>query len=249
MRYPIVAGNWKMNGTRASVAALLDKLKLQPLDHLDTVILPPFIYIQQVAEVLRESTIFWGAQNLCADANGAFTGEISAEMLREFNGIYVLVGHSERRICYKEDSLTIVNKFNQAKKWGLTPILCVGETLVQRDKNLTFKVIREQLQPLLELAPNAMALKNAIIAYEPVWAIGTGKTATSGQAQEVHAMIRHVIADDNKVLANEIRIIYGGSVKADNARQLFAMPDIDGGLIGSASLVAEEFIAICQATK
>lgn len=249
MRRPIVAGNWKMHGTRASIAALLDTLKKNLCDNIDAVVLPPYVYLQQVAEALDHSHISWGAQNICAQVEGAFTGEISADMLQQFNCRYVLVGHSERRTLYQEDDQLIAKKFNLANRAGLTPILCVGETLRQREQQLTFDIIEQQLQLVLSQAPNVSALANAIIAYEPVWAIGTGKTASSEQAQEVHAMIRQFIATINQAVANNIRIIYGGSVKASNAQQLFAMPDIDGGLIGGASLIAEEFIAICQAAS
>lgn len=248
-RRPFVAGNWKMYGTRVSVTALLDALDVTPYPHIETAVLPPAIYIPQVAEILSGSLIAWGAQNISTEVEGAFTGEISAKMLTEFNCRYALVGHSERRRLYQEDDQQIARKFAVAQELGLTPILCVGETLEQREQGQTFAVIEQQLQPLLALAPKAAVLAKAIIAYEPVWAIGTGKTATDEQAQTVHAMIRQWVAAQDEAIANTLRIIYGGSVKADNAHALFAMPDIDGGLIGGASLQAKEFLAICAAAE
>lgn len=247
MRRPFVAGNWKMHGTQTSIATLLNAIKAAVIEGIDTVVFPPYIFIPQVEKLLNNSHIGWGGQNLCAEVSGAYTGEISALMLQEFNCRYVLIGHSERRTLYQEDDAVIAKKFMLARQHNLIPILCVGETLEQREQAQTFAVIEQQLQNLLAMAPNAILFENALIAYEPVWAIGTGKTASSDQAQEVHAMIRQLLARHNATVATNTRIIYGGSVKASNAAQLFAMPDIDGGLIGGASLIAEDFLAICQA--
>jgi len=206
----------------------------------------PFPYLEQARDTLRRTRIAWGAQNLSQHAQGAYTGEVSGAMLRDFECAYVIVGHSERRLLYGEDSDTVALKFKAAVDVGLAPILCVGETLAQREAGETEAVVDAQLAAVTTRF-GAQTLASAIIAYEPVWAIGTGRTATPEQAQAVHAHIRGRIAGQQRAVAQGLRILYGGSVKGSNAAQLFAMPDIDGGLIGGASLSATEFVAICQA--
>ncbi len=206
----------------------------------------PFPYLPQVQELLDGSPVAWGAQNVSEHAQGAFTGEVSAAMLKEFGCRYVLVGHSERRALYGETNATVAAKFVAVVGAGLVPLLCLGETLDQREAGVTEDVVAAQLDAVIERA-GLPAFAGAVIAYEPVWAIGTGKTATPAQAQEVHAVIRRRIADRDASLAQKLRILYGGSVKAQNAAELFGMADIDGGLIGGASLVAGDFLAICGA--
>ena len=232
----LVAGNWKMHGSRASIAALLDALVKESPPNCAVCV--PFPYLAQVAERLRGSAIAWGAQNVSEHAQGAYTGEVSAAMLKEFGCRYVLAGHSERRQLYGETDARVAAKFAAAQAAGLTPILCVGETLAQREAGATEEVVARQLQAILEKADFAAA----VLAYEPVWAIGTGRNATPEQVQAVHAFLR-------KSVSPETRILYGGSVKAQNAAAIFAMPDVDGGLIGGASLVAKEFIEIARAAQ
>jgi triosephosphate isomerase len=231
-RVRLVAGNWKMHGSRASIAALLDALvKAGPKD---CAVCSPFPFLAQVAERLRGTGIAWGAQNASEHAQGAFTGEVSAAMLAEFGCRYVLVGHSERRQLYGETDQQVAAKFAAVKAAGMTPILCVGETLQEREAGKTEQVVARQL--------GAVQFKDAVLAYEPVWAIGTGRNATPEQAQEVHAFLRHKVPADTP-------IIYGGSVKPQNAAAIFAMPDVDGGLIGGASLVAKDFLDIAKAAQ
>jgi triosephosphate isomerase len=206
----------------------------------------PFPYLFQAQQALAGSRAVWGAQNVSEHARGAFTGEVSAAMLCEFGCTHVIVGHSERRSLYGEDDGRVAAKFGAAAQAGLTPILCVGETLAQRESGATESVVEAQLNAVLA-QHGASGLARAVIAYEPVWAIGTGRTATPDQAQAVHAFLRARIAARDRALADRLLILYGGSVKAANAAELFAMADIDGGLIGGASLLAEEFIAICAA--
>ena len=250
MRARLVAGNWKMHGSLVTNVRLLDALKagLKQAEGLGYVVCAPFPYLAQVSEALSGSRIAWGAQNVSEHDSGAYTGEVSGAMLREFGCRFAIVGHSERRGLYREDDKTVAAKFNAARRAGLTPILCAGETLEQRERGETENVVGRQLDAVLDAAGVA-ALANAVLAYEPVWAIGTGKNATSGQAQEVHAFIRARLAERDPELAQRVTILYGGSVKPGNARELFAMPDVDGGLIGGASLVAEDFIAICAAAR
>lgn len=245
MRRPLVAGNWKMHGSKESVNALLDDLKhnCERVELAELVVLAPFVFLPLVEQKLLRSQISWGAQNLSEELQGAFTGEVSAAMLLEFNCTYALVGHSERRALYHEGNAVVAKKFFVALAAGLTPILCVGETEAERNQGKTLQIIQEQLEAVLELADNHDQLCRAVIAYEPVWAIGTGKQASPEQAQEVHAFIRGELTKRSAQLSN-IRIVYGGSVKPDNAAELFAMPDIDGGLIGGASLDAESFLQI-----
>jgi triosephosphate isomerase len=248
MRKPMVAGNWKMHGSRQAVTALLDNLKqgVAAFNAIDIVVLPSFIYLAQAEDTLKNSSVGIGAQTSYSAETGAFTGEISNSMLADLGCEYVLVGHSERRALFNETLEVVAAKFQAAIKAKLTPILCVGETLTERETEQTETVITTQLESVLKAA-GAESFQNAVIAYEPVWAIGTGKTATPEQAQHVHGFIRHLLSKINPALANNTRILYGGSVKADNAAGLFAMADIDGALVGGASLDASGFLAICQA--
>lgn len=251
MREYLIAGNWKMHGNTLSIAALLEallsKMKRTPTAP-QTVVFPSFPYLSLVAERLRGSPLAWGAQNLCqADPEGAFTGEVSAAMLKEFGCRYVLVGHSERRTVYLERDALIAQKLKTALAASLKPILCIGETLAEREEGLTWSVLKKQLATLEGLQDNHSALESLIIAYEPVWAIGTGRSATPEQAQEVHAQIRDTVRFYAPHLADRLQILYGGSVKAENAVELLAMPDIDGALVGGASLKAEQFIEIINA--
>jgi triosephosphate isomerase len=248
MRQPLVAGNWKMHGLRAENATLVRGLidQLRPEMTAEVLICPPFPYLLETARLLKDSEIALGGQSVCAEAVGAFTGEVSAGMLKDVGCRYVLVGHSERRQIYGESDTLVARKFVAAQSQKLVPVLCVGETLDEREGNQTLMVVSRQIDAVLEVAGIA-ALASAVIAYEPVWAIGTGRTASPEQAQEVHAMIRAKVAALNAIIGGSVRILYGGSVKASNARELFAMPDIDGGLVGGASLKADEFAQICAA--
>jgi triosephosphate isomerase len=248
MRRKFVAGNWKMHGSLAQNAELLDAVRsgMEQIRNVDCAVCVPFPYLAQAQQKLSGSVVKWGAQDVHQLEKGAFTGEVSAAMLRDFGCGFVIVGHSERRAYYGESSRLVAEKFLAAQHAGITPILCVGETLEQRDKGITETVVAEQLDALIQLE-GVDALHDAVVAYEPVWAIGTGKTASSSQAQAVHSFIRQRVAFHDSQIAAELCILYGGSVKANNAAELFAMPDIDGGLIGGASLVAEEFLAICRA--
>ncbi len=244
MRRSLVVGNWKMNGTLAS-AELLAKGIIAGLgaDIADIAICVPYVHLPRISELVKGTTLALGAQNVADKSSGAFTGEISAAMLSEFNCKYALVGHSERRSYYGDTDESVAARFCQAQEQHIIPILCVGETLEQREQDQTFAVIDAQLDAVINLAGIA-AFGKAVIAYEPVWAIGTGKTATDEQAQDVHRYIRQYIAAKDQAIADKIQILYGGSAKPDNALGLFAMPDIDGGLIGGASLDAESFLKI-----
>jgi triosephosphate isomerase len=235
MRARLVAGNWKMHGSLAANAALLDALVA---GGVGCAVCVPFPYLAQAAERLRGTRLAWGAQNLSEHASGAYTGEVSAAMLGEFGCRYVLVGHSERRQLYGESDATVAAKFAAARDGGVTPILCVGETPPEREAGRTQEVVARQLDAVLARG----GIGDAVVAYEPVWAIGTGRTATPEQAQEVHAFLR-------QRLSASTTILYGGSVKPGNAAAIFGMPDVDGGLIGGASLVAGDFIAICRAAE
>ncbi|MBI3222165.1 MAG: triose-phosphate isomerase [Nitrosomonadales bacterium] len=248
MRRKLVAGNWKMQGALAQNAALLDAVRsgMATLPQVDCAVCVPFPYLFQAQQKLAGSNVKWGAQDVHQLDKGAYTGEVSGGMLRDFACSYVIVGHSERRAYYGESSHLVAEKFLAAQQSGLIPILCVGETLEQREGGVTEAVVAEQLDAVIKLG-GVQVLRNAVVAYEPVWAIGTGKTATSDQAQAVHAFIRQRVAAQDGQIASGLCILYGGSVKANNAAELFAMPDIDGGLIGGASLVADEFLAICRA--
>jgi triosephosphate isomerase len=248
MRQPLVAGNWKMHGLRAENASLVRALVdlLRPGARAEVLVCPPFPYLLETARLLKDSDVALGAQSVCAEAVGAFTGEVSAAMLKDVGCRYVLVGHSERRQVYGESDALVARKFMAVQSQKLLPVLCVGETLEEREADQTLAVVSRQIEAVLEVAGVA-ALGRAVIAYEPVWAIGTGRNATPEQAQEVHAMIRAKVAHLDATIGGSVRILYGGSVKASNARDLFAMPDIDGGLVGGASLKADEFAQICAA--
>ena len=250
MRTPLVAGNWKMHGSRESSAELLGALVRGLEDGVtaEVLVCPPFVYLADAHRALRGSSIRLGAQSLCAEETGAFTGEISAAMLQDVDCAYVIIGHSERRALYSEDDALVARKFMAAIKQGLVPVLCVGETLEEHDQGITGDVIRRQLSAVLDAA-GIDAFAEAVIAYEPVWAIGTGKTASPDQAQSVHAEIRSILRAENARIADLVRILYGGSVKASNAAELFAMPDIDGGLVGGASLDSEQFLSIIRAAQ
>lgn len=245
MRKKLVAGNWKMHGSLAENAALLTALK-PALAGIEAAVCVPFPYLAQVQAALGGSSIAWGAQDLSEHPKGAFTGEVSASMLGEFGCKYVLVGHSERRSLHGETDQQVARKYLAAQSSGLIPILCVGESLAERESGVTEAVVARQLDAVIQAA-GVGSLAKAVVAYEPVWAIGTGKTATPDQAQAVHAFIRSKIRALDGGVADGLVIQYGGSVKAANASELMAQPDIDGGLIGGASLVADEFIAICRA--
>lgn len=247
-RRALVAGNWKMHGASATNTALVKEL-LRTLsgDAVEVVLCPTFVHLAPVVDLLRGSALKVGAQNVCAEAGpGAFTGEVSAAMLSELGCSHVIVGHSERRTLFGESDEVVARKVSTAVTAGLIPIVCVGESLAERDAGDTHAVVARQLDTVLETCGVA-ALQQVVVAYEPVWAIGTGRTATPEQAEDVHAFIRGRIADRDARLGGSVRILYGGSVKAGNARELFAMPNVDGGLIGGASLKAEEFVAIVAA--
>jgi len=233
-RTRLVAGNWKMHGSRAANRALVDAILRGLPKGTQSAVCPPFPYLAEVAEQLRGSPVGLGAQNVSEHAQGAYTGEVSAAMLKELGCRYAIVGHSERRQVYGETDAQVAAKFAAARAAGLTPILCVGETLAEREAGKTEEVVARQL--------GAVAFKDGVLAYETVWAIGTGKNATPGEAQAVHAFLRKKVPQDTTIL-------YGGSVKAQNAAAIFAMPDVDGGLIGGASLVAEDFLAILLANE
>src|SRR3989344_5673491 len=247
-RRPLVAGNWKMHGTQAEAAALVQGIRqgLTTVKAAEVAVCPPSILIPPVAALLKGSAVAWGGQNLSVHKSGAYTGEISGAMLKDYGCTYVIVGHSERRALYGEGDKLVAEKFGAAQAAGLIPILCIGETLAEREANQTETVVARQLDAVIQMHGIA-TLKNSVIAYEPVWAIGTGKTASPQQAQDVHAFIRGRLATHDKAVADGLRILYGGSVKGANAKELFGQADIDGGLIGGASLQAEEFLTICRA--
>ncbi len=250
MRQPLVAGNWKMNGSRESALRLANAVAqgTEAGSAAEVLLCPPFVYLADLARALKDSGLSLGAQDLCAEENGAYTGEVSGAMLKDFDCRYVIVGHSERRALFAEDDALVARKFMAAQKAGLIPILCVGETLAEREAGATHAVVERQLKAVLDAAGIAAFAKGAV-AYEPVWAIGTGRTAKSDQAQEVHALIRGILSGQDAKIAGEVRLLYGGSVKAANAAELFRMPDIDGGLVGGASLDAGEFLSICAAAR
>lgn len=248
MRKPIIAGNWKMNGSRSSIKELLEGVKagMGDVKSAEVAVCAPYIYLADVSEQLTGSAVAWGGQNLSTEAKGAFTGEISADMLLDFKCEYAIVGHSERRTIYGETDELVAEKFEVARKAGLKPILCIGESLEERESGVTIDVCSRQINAVIEKS-GVEALTDGVIAYEPIWAIGTGVTATPDQAQETHAAIRKMIAEKDASVAEQVRIQYGGSMNAANAKELLAMEDIDGGLIGGASLKAEDFLAICTA--
>lgn len=248
MRQPIIAGNWKMNGSRASIKELLDGIMdgINEVESAEVAVCAPFVYLAEVRAQLSGTPISWGAQNLSSEEKGAFTGEIAASMLLDFDCKYVIVGHSERRTLYGEDDDLVTKKYAVAHRAGLKPILCVGETLEEREKGVTEDVVARQINAVMNTLGTSV-LGEGVIAYEPVWAIGTGITATPEQAQEVHAFMRKLIAEKDAHVSDNIRLQYGGSMNAGNAAELLAQPDIDGGLIGGASLKASDFLSICRA--
>ena len=247
-RTPLIAGNWKMNGSLEASAALATALASGVgKGNAEMLICPPFVYLDRAGEWLGDSSIALGAQNLAAvEGTGAYTGEVSGAMLCEFGCRYVIVGHSERRALYGDTDAVVVEKFRAAQDVGLTPILCVGENLDQRESGETEAVVAAQVNAVID-ALGVGVFTKAVIAYEPIWAIGTGKTATPEQAQAVHAMIRDLIAGHDAIIARSLRILYGGSVKGSNAADLLRQQDIDGGLVGGASLDAADFLAIYEA--
>lgn len=244
MRQSLIMGNWKMNGSRAESQALAQAI-VAGLNAGDQgiAVCVPFVYLSDVRSIIESTPLALGAQNVADQEKGAYTGEVSAAMLKDSGCFYALVGHSERRTCYGDTDQSVAARFCQAQKEGVIPVLCIGETLEEREQDKTFAVIDDQLGAVIDMA-GIDALANSVIAYEPVWAIGTGKTATDEQAQEVHKYIRQRIAGKNQNIADKIQILYGGSMKPENAKGLLAMPDIDGGLIGGASLVADSFLSI-----
>jgi triosephosphate isomerase (TIM) len=248
MRKPIVAGNWKMNGSLESIRELVAGLKagMAEVNVAEVVVCAPAVYLAETASLTDGSAIALGGQDLSNAASGAYTGEISGSMLNDFSCQYVIVGHSERRHGRGESDTLVAEKFKAAQEAGVTPILCIGELLEEREEGVTEAVCARQVDAVID-AYGVAVLENSVVAYEPVWAIGTGKTATPEQAQEVHASIRAHIAKSDQGIAEGLRIQYGGSMNAGNAAELLAQPDIDGGLIGGASLKADDFLAICRA--
>ncbi len=248
MRKILIAGNWKMNGSITMVNELISGVVAgaKKLSSVETAVCPPSIYIPMVTQATKDSDVGVGSQNISTAASGAFTGEISTDMIKDFSCQYSIIGHSERRTLYGETNEMVAEKFKVVKAAGLIPIFCIGETLEEREANETEAVVAKQLDAISE-ANGSDAYANCVIAYEPVWAIGTGKTASPEQAQSVHAFIRQHIAKLNSGNAEKVQILYGGSMNPANARDLLGQNDIDGGLIGGASLKAEDFMAICQA--
>lgn len=247
MRRTLIAGNWKMNGSLAANSALLAELKAGMAGQAcDVLVCAPAVYLAQCAELLAGSAIVWGAQDVSMHASGAYTGEISALMLNDFACKYVILGHSERRAYHHESNDLVAQKTLRALASGILPIVCVGETLEQRELGQTELVVTAQLQAVLDVLDDA-ALAKIVVAYEPVWAIGTGKTATPQMAQDVHAVLRAQLAGRSLDVAQKVQILYGGSMKPENAQELLAMADIDGGLIGGAALKAVDFLAIINA--
>ncbi len=249
MRQSLIMGNWKMNGNRAESQALA-KAIVAGLDAGDQgiAVCVPFVYLSDVLSIIESTPVALGAQNVADQEKGAYTGEISAAMLKDCGCSYALVGHSERRTYYGDTDESVAARFCQAQKQGVIPVLCIGETLKEREAGETFAVVDKQLKAVIDAAA-IDALANAVIAYEPVWAIGTGKTATAEQAQEVHQYIREGLAKQNADVAEKVQILYGGSMKPENAKELLSMKDIDGGLIGGASLDAESFLSIYRSAS
>lgn len=252
MRRKLIVGNWKMHGDIHSNQVLLNQLTegLHDLNKADYVVCVPNPYLCQTRDLLHKTNIAWGGQNVNQHEQGAFTGAVAPHMLTDFGCSYVLLGHSERRSIFHETNLTASARFEAAINAGLTPIFCVGETLAEHDARLTEVIVASQMDAVMATLDEhefALAMQlNMVFAYEPVWAIGSGKTASPEHAQLVHHFIRNRIAKRNQDAAKKVRILYGGSLKAKNAEDLFSMPDIDGGLVGGASLLADEFIAICR---
>ncbi len=250
MRQPLVAGNWKMNGSLAGVRELLAGIKagVDEVETAEVAVCPPFVYIPEAQAQLAGTAVAWGGQDLSVHESGAYTGEVAGSMLRDFDCKYVIIGHSERRTYHNESDELVAQKFTAAHKAGLVPIFCIGETLEERESGITEEVVARQVDAVIDHC-GVETLGEGVIAYEPVWAIGTGKTATPEQAQEVHAFIRGRVAAKSPQVAEGLRILYGGSMKPGNAAELLAKPDIDGGLIGGASLDAGDFLAICKAAN
>ncbi|MCV6589151.1 MAG: triose-phosphate isomerase [Marinobacterium sp.] len=252
MRKSLVAGNWKMNGNKSSINSLMDGLvnglnsNVEAMGSVDVLVCPPAVYLQQVADKVSTSSIKVGVQNVSEYESGAYTGELSLAMLADFNCDYVIVGHSERRSLFGETDAQVAEKCQAALEAGVIPVLCVGETLEQRDSGQALAVVEAQIDAVLKCCGIA-SFSKLVVAYEPVWAIGTGRTATPEQAQEVHGAIRAVLAAADAEVSASVRILYGGSVNAVNAAELFSQPDIDGGLVGGASLKVDDFLAICSA--
>ena len=248
MRRKLVVGNWKMHGSLAQSTALLQEVVAATTefsDELEISICPSYIHLGLAKELLQNTPLLLGAQDLNSEPEGPQTGEVSASMLADFGASYVIVGHSERREIFQESDQLVAVKIAAAQATGLTPILCIGESLEQRQQGLTEEIVIAQLSAVIDQV-GIQAFNRAVIAYEPIWAIGTGQTASPTQAQGVHWILRDHLAAQDAAVAGSIRIIYGGSVKADNAKALFLQADIDGGLVGGASLKAEEFISICK---
>jgi len=250
LRQPLVAANWKMNGTLSENQGLISDIKSGLASDLSTeiVICPPYPYLPEIQRLLDGCGIQLGAQNVSEHESGAYTGEVSVSMLKDYGCTYVIVGHSERRNIHGESDHVVAEKFKMVVSCGMVPILCLGELLDEREAGITEEVVSRQLLEVINIA-GIDSFENAVIAYEPVWAIGTGLTATPEQAEEVHAFIRLQLARHSDSIADRIKILYGGSVKADNAAELFSRADIDGGLIGGASLIATDFLTICQSTR
>lgn len=247
-RKKLVLGNWKMNGSRTQVSVLLNELKQGLGENNACVVIPPALFLSDVVSQTNGTNIECGAQNVHSKESGAYTGEISASMLAEFGCRYVLVGHSERRQLFGESEKFIAEKFHRVKEHDMIPVLCVGETLADRELGTTEQVIGDQLKAVIDAA-DSQAFENCIVAYEPVWAIGTGKTATPELAQATHAFIRRFVSEYDFKSSSVLPIVYGGSVNAQNAQGLFSMPDIDGGLVGGASLDARQFVEIVKCIK
>lgn len=245
MRRPLVAGNWKMHGDLKRAANLARAVCAGAPDAVDVVLFPPYVHLRSVVDAVDATSVEVGAQDVHSATEGAFTGAVSASMVKDVGASHVIVGHSERRAIFGDTDAGVATKFALALDAALTPILCVGETLTQRESGKAESVVLRQLDAVLERV-GVEGLEAGMIAYEPVWAIGTGRTATPQQAQEMHAIIRDAVARRDAAVSQRIRVLYGGSVKADNARALFQEPDIDGGLVGGASLNAEEFLEICK---
>ena len=247
MHLPILAGNWKMNGSSQSIQALLSRLAENSIDDqsIKIIVFPPFPYLAQTAKMLTQTNIDWGAQDVCAEDEGAFTGEVSAGMLVDFGCQFVIVGHSERRHIYGETDELVARKCERALVHDLIPILCVGETQNEREQGLTHAVVSRQLSAVLDRVGDQVFDK-IVIAYEPVWAIGTGLTAMPDEADAVHSFLKDKISKKNVIVGEKIKVLYGGSLKATNADELFSMPHIDGGLIGGASLDADKFLKIAN---
>ncbi|MDR7345136.1 triosephosphate isomerase [Pantoea alhagi] len=248
MRHPLVMGNWKLNGNKKMVSDLIDGLRkeLNAVQGCGVAIAPPVMYLDQAQQALADSQIVLGAQNVDVNLSGAFTGEVSADMLKDIGARYIIIGHSERRTYHKESDEFIAKKFAVLKEAGLTPVLCIGETEAENEAGKTEEVCARQIDAVLE-SQGAAAFNDAVIAYEPIWAIGTGKSATPAQAQAVHKFIRDHIAKKDAKVAEQVIIQYGGSVNDKNAAELFAQPDIDGALVGGASLKADAFAVIVKA--